>query len=128
MSQGMDAVRRICEGWNEMTLEEWREICTPDITYQNMPWDRNVITGPDAIHTTLEGFSGNFDVELDVRHLEGTDSVVFSERVEHFNPRSTGAEEAPKEPFDLPVTGVFELRHGKVSAWRDYFDRRAMKS
>lgn len=64
---------------------------------------------------------------MEVRHLDGSDSVVFSERVEHFTPRSP-AEADTKEPFALPVTGVFELTDGKVSAWRDYFDRRALKS
>lgn len=125
MTEGIDAVRRICEGWNEMTVEEWLQICTPDVAYQNMPWDRNVVTGPDAIHQTLEGFAGAWEVNMEVRHLAGDGSVVFSERVEHFAPKG-GAE--GKEPFDLPVTGVFGLTDGKLSGWRDYFDRRAMKS
>ncbi len=129
MSEGLDAVRRICTGWNEMTLDEWRQICTPDVAYQNMPWDRRIITGPDAIYETLESFGGTYDVTMDVRQIDGNDTVAFAERVEHFvPPAQTDAEGAPKEPFDLPVTGVFELRDGKVSAWRDYFDRRAMKS
>ena len=128
MSQGMEAVRRICEGWNSMTKQDWRDVCTPDVAYQNMPWDRNVVTGPDAIFETLESFGGTFDVRMEVRHLDGSDSVVFSERVEHFTPRSPGDGAAPKESFALPVTGVFELTDGKVSAWRDYFDRRAMKN
>ena len=125
MSEGMDAVRRICEGWNEMTQQDWRDICTPDVAYQNMPWDRTVVTGPDAIYQTLESFGGTYDVRMEVRHLDGNDSVVFSERVEHFTPRNPAG--GAEEPFDLPVTGVFELTDGKVSAWRDYFDRRAMK-
>lgn len=125
MNDGMDAVRRICEGWNEMTQQDWREVCTTDVVYQNMPWDRTLVTGPDAIFETLEGFAGTFDVRMEVRHLDGTDSVAFSERVEHFTPRSAAG---PSEPFSLPVTGVFELTDGKVSAWRDYFDRRAMKN
>jgi limonene-1,2-epoxide hydrolase len=128
MSQGMDAVRRICQSWNELTVEDWREICTPDVKYQNMPWDRVITEGPDAIHETLSNFSGSYDVRMEVTHVAGNDEVVFSERTEHFTPNDRGSEAAAKEPFSLPVTGVFELREGKVSAWRDYFDRRAMKS
>lgn len=26
MTEGIDAVRRICEGWNEMTVEEWQAV------------------------------------------------------------------------------------------------------
>ena len=130
MTQGIDAVRRICEGWNEMTVEEWRTICTPDVAYQNMPWDRTIVTGPDAIHHTLEGFAGAWDVRMEVRQLSGDDAVVFSERVEHFAPKQSAdaGEPGEKAPFALPVTGVFELSDGRISAWRDYFDRRAMKS
>lgn len=123
MSDGLDNVRRICEGWPDLSADDWREICTPDVRYQNMPWDRVIQEGPDAIHEVLSGFAENFTVEMDVTHLGGDDTVVFSERTEHFTPRGAGG-----EAFDLPVTGVFELRDGKVSAWRDYFDRRAMKT
>ena len=49
MSEGIDAVRRICEGWNEMTLEEWRSICTPDVAYQN------IVAVTDTLQT--EGFA-----------------------------------------------------------------------
>jgi limonene-1,2-epoxide hydrolase len=26
----------------------------------------------------------------------------------------------------LPVAGVFEIRDGKISLWRDYFDKQAI--
>ncbi len=127
MTEGIEAVRRICEGWNTMTKQDWRDVCTPDVAYQNMPWDRTVVTGPDAIFETLESFGGSFDVRMEVRHLDGSDAVVFSERVEHFTPRAPSGDAHPTEPFSLPVAGVFELADGKICAWRDYFDRRAMK-
>ena len=69
MSQGMEAVRRICEGWNTMTQQDWREVCTPDVAYQNMPWDRTVVTGPDAIYETLKSFGGAFDVRMEFATL-----------------------------------------------------------
>jgi hypothetical protein len=28
----------------------------------------------------------------------------------------------PLYSFELPVMGTFEVRDGKISAWRDYFD------
>jgi limonene-1,2-epoxide hydrolase len=42
----------------------------------------------------------------------------MAERAEHFTRR-----DGTREPFVLPVMGVFELRDGKVVAWRDYFER-----
>jgi limonene-1,2-epoxide hydrolase len=124
MSDGIDAVRRIVEGWPDMSVQDWREVCTDDVRYQNMPWDRTVTVGPDEVHRMLEGFAGRFEVGLEVHHLGVDGNAAFSERTEHFVPRPG----VDGETFDLPVTGVFELRDGKVSAWRDYFDRRAMKS
>ena len=40
--------------------------------------------------------------------------MVFTERVDRF--RIMGKQVA------LPVAGVFEIRNGKIAAWRDYFD------
>jgi len=40
--------------------------------------------------------------------------LVFTERTDHF--LTAGKAVA------LPVAGVFELRNGKIAAWRDYFD------
>jgi len=133
MSDGLDAVRRIVEGWPDMSAQDWHDVCTDDVRYQNMPWDRTVTVGPDEIHQVLAGFSGRFEVGLEVHHIAIDGDVAFSERMEHFVPRSSDdaenndAESNDAESFDLPVTGVFELRDGKVCAWRDYFDRRAMK-
>jgi limonene-1,2-epoxide hydrolase len=42
------------------------------------------------------------------------DNLVFTERVDTF---TVGGKVAP-----LPVMGIFEIRDGKISAWRDYFD------
>ncbi len=122
MSDGLGAVRRIVEGWDTMTLEDWREVCTADVRYQNMPWDRTVTEGPDAIFEVLSTFKAGFEVSFDVLHLGIDGDRVFSERLEHFTPLAGDG-----VAFDLPVMGMFELRDGQVSAWRDYFDRRAMK-
>ena len=42
------------------------------------------------------------------------DNVVLTERIDTFH---VGDIVAP-----LPVMGTFEIRDGKISAWRDYFD------
>jgi limonene-1,2-epoxide hydrolase len=51
---------------------------------------------------------------------ESADGVVFNERTDRFD---MGA-----KWIELPVAGVFELRGGKISAWRDYFDRQMFAS
>ena len=52
-----------------------------------------------------------FAVEETVRfHTD----VVLTERVDVF--------ELPDKTIELPVMGTFEVRDGKIAAWRDYFD------
>ena len=46
----------------------------------------------------------------------------MTERTEHF-----ARKDGSREPFVLPVMGVFELRDGKVGAWRDYFERSHLR-
>ena len=73
--------------------------------------------GPEAAHTVLSPMSAKWDIELTIVNLVGDDRVVMTERTERFV-RSDGS----REPFVLPVMGVFELRDDKVAAWRDYFE------
>jgi limonene-1,2-epoxide hydrolase len=49
-----------------------------------------------------------------VTNLAATGDVVLTERVDVF----TTAEKS----IELPVMGAFEVRDGKIAAWRDYFD------
>jgi hypothetical protein len=52
----------------------------------------------------------------EIRHIVGTDDIVMVERVDDFlvgEMRVSG-----------PCMGIFELRGGKIAAWRDYWDLR----
>jgi limonene-1,2-epoxide hydrolase len=46
--------------------------------------------------------------------------VVMTERVDVFK--------LPGKSFELPVMGTFEIRDGKINAWRDYFDMNQFTS
>jgi limonene-1,2-epoxide hydrolase len=75
--------------------------------------------GADAIRGILQLFvSGPGAVEFKILALAASDDVVFTERVDRL---SMGG-----RPVELPVAGVFELRDGKIVAWRDYFDMAAL--
>jgi limonene-1,2-epoxide hydrolase len=45
---------------------------------------------------------------------ESPRGAVLNERTDRFK--------LDERWIELPVMGVFELRGGKISAWRDYFD------
>ena len=115
--QGHNAVRTICEHWPTLSVEEFRAVMTDDCDYRNVPIEGDRHVGPEAAHSVLSPMSAKWDVELTIINLVGDDRVVMTERTERFVRR-----DGNREPFVLPVMGVFELRDGKVAAWRDYFE------
>ena len=78
---------------------------------------------PGALHDTLTGFfamCSDVDWEI-VRQVssgdlaEGTVLNERDDRVEIHGRRTT-----------LPVAGVFEVRDGRITLWRDYFDKETL--
>jgi limonene-1,2-epoxide hydrolase len=55
--------------------------------------------------------------EVDILREAFDGGVAMSERLERFKRRVDG-----ETVLELPVTGVFVMRDGKISEWRDYFD------
>ncbi len=114
MSAAADLIQQFCEAWGKgATVDEIVEYFTDDAVYHNIPVDP--VTGKDAIKATISMFTTGVDrVEFRVRHLVVDGDVVLTERVDAFY--------LPNKTIELPVMGTFELRDGKIAAWRDYFD------
>jgi limonene-1,2-epoxide hydrolase len=90
-----------------------RPYLTDDVVYHNIPVDP--VAGLEATLAFLDGFFGMFSgTTVDILHLAVRDDVVLTERVDTL---TLGQHSAA-----LPVMGTFELRDGRISAWRDYFD------
>lgn len=84
-----------------------------DCEYENLPMGR--VTGPGGVRAVLEPFFGPV-LENDLRILRqaAQGSTVFLERLDRHR--------LPDRWVELPVTGVFEVRGGKIAVWREYFD------
>ncbi len=107
-------VRDFCGAWVRRDLDEIMSYFTPDAVYHNVPTDPK--TGTAEIRAIFEAFLGLMElIDLEVVHSAAKGDVVFTERRDHF--RQSG-----KPRFMLPVNGVFEVRDGKIAAFRDYFD------
>ena len=90
-----------------------RPFLTDDVVYHNIPMDPTV--GLEASLAFLDDFFGMFtSTEVEILHLAVRDGVVLTERIDRL---TMDGQTAP-----LPVMGTFELRDGKICAWRDYFD------
>jgi len=62
--------------------------------------------------------AGGILPESQIRNIVSNDRVVFTERVDVF--------EMAGQKVHLPVSGIFEVEHGMIAAWRDYFDVAAV--
>ena len=49
-----------------------------------------------------------------MRNIAAVGDTVLTERVDVFH--------LPNGKIELPVMGTFEVKDGKIAAWRDYFD------
>jgi limonene-1,2-epoxide hydrolase len=117
VAENVAKARRVCEGWAHLSREEFKELMAPDIDYRNIPIEGDHHVGPDAVYEILSRFSKSWDVVLRVDTIVGDQNAVLTERTEHFEHKA-----GTKPTFDLPVMGTFELKDGKITAWRDYFD------
>lgn len=112
-------VREFCDSWAKGDLDAIMAFFADDAVYHNIPVAP--VTGTDAIRQTIAGFTTGVDsVEFRVLHLAAAGDVVLTERVDVFT--------FPNGRIELPVSGTFELRDGKIAAWRDYFDMQQFMS
>jgi len=94
-------------------IDRLRPLLTDDVVYHNIPMEP-----ANGLEATLDALSGLFamfeTIEFKVLNLASEGDVVLTERVDIL---STDTATAP-----VPVMGIFEVRDGRISAWRDYFD------
>ena len=106
-------VREFCAAWSRRNIDELLGYFADDAVYHNMPLAP--VTGKDGIREILNLFVPPAGViEFEMRNVASRGTVVFAERVDHFT--------IAGRTVSLPVAGVFEIREGKIAAWRDYFD------
>jgi limonene-1,2-epoxide hydrolase len=118
MESPIDLVRRFCAaGSDNMGAGDLAAFFTDDAVYHNIPLEP--ITGREEIANTITSFirpgpPGIMGIDFRVINIAANGPVVMTERVDAF--------QLPDRSFELPVMGVFEVRDGRINAWRDYFD------
>jgi limonene-1,2-epoxide hydrolase len=106
-------VREFCAAWSGRDVDAILAWFAADAVYHNMP------IAPVRGHAEIRGVLEIFvppasKIEFEILAVASRGDVVFTERVDRF---TVGGKE-----IALPVAGVFEVRDGKIAAWRDYFD------
>jgi limonene-1,2-epoxide hydrolase len=93
--------------------DEFASYFTEDATWWNAPW--KPIQGREAIRETLRrGAEQMAALPWEIVHIVADGDLVMAERVDNFRVGETR--------ISVPCVGVFELRGGKIAAWRDYWD------
>lgn len=106
-------VRDFCDAWSRRDIDELVGFFAADGVYHNMPIQP--AQGHDAIRGVMQMFVPMSQaIEFELRNVASDGDVVFAERVDRFR--------MGESTVEIPVAGVFEIRDGKISAWRDYFD------
>lgn len=114
MPDAKQTVLDFFKAWEAIDQQRILDAFTDDAVYHNMPMAP--ATGKDAINALLTIIlaQASDGVKFDVKQIVAEGDIVLTERVDTF---TTGARK-----IALDVMGVFELRDGKIAAWRDYFD------
>jgi len=119
VSDNETLIRDFCAAWARRDMDELLGFFTDDAVYHNMPMAP--VQGHDGIRAVLEFFvPGSQSIEFEILALASTGDLVFTERVDRFV--------MGEQRVELPVAGVFQVRDGKIAAWRDYFDMQTFTS
>ncbi len=113
MSSNTKLIEDFCAAWSRLDPAELAAYFTDDGVYHNMP--AAAVTGRQEIEAFIRAFAGSWTTtDWEIRTLAETRTAVIAERIDHT--------QAGDKTVDLPCTGVFEIRDGKIACWRDYFD------
>ena len=119
MRKPEDVVDALIAACNAKDIEAALACFDEHVVYHNVPLDP--VTGHAGVRAVLEPFLGAAQ-EVDwVVHKSVSNGVdcVMNERTDRFLLSKGWAE--------LPVMGVFEVKDGRITAWRDYFDMAAVQ-
>jgi limonene-1,2-epoxide hydrolase len=102
-------------------IETAATMVSTDFEYDNVPMGKAF--GPQGLRDTLTGFfSMCTGIEWEIIRQTSTGSVqhgiVLNEREDRF--------EIHGRWVTLPVAGIFEIRDGLITLWRDYFDKATL--
>ena len=78
------------------------------------------IVGRVAFREFVTGFARVPGGRLEIRHQVASDDVVMNERTDRITFRG--------KQLVVPICAVFEVRGGRIAAWREYFDPALFRS
>ncbi len=109
----IDVVDRFLDAFAAMDFANALALLADDCEYTNVPI--GTVHGHDGVRQVLEPFFAPIHENEFVQLRRAADGpIVFVERLDRHR--------LDHGWRDLPVNSVFEVRDGKITVWRDYFD------
>ena len=108
-------VTAMCQSLQNADMAKVVSYLSEDVVYHNIPWAP--VTGHAGVRQVLDPFVHGANcalVRMDIKNTTSSGDTVMNERLE------TWAKGTVR--LELPVVGVFEVKNGKITHWRDYFD------
>jgi limonene-1,2-epoxide hydrolase len=116
-AEKLRVANEMVEAWNRLDWDRVFELFAEDGVLHTMTSEP--IVGRAAIRERLQYIVDNLEsIELRITHMGIIDDVVMIERVDDFV--FAGRHSA------IPVVGVMEIADGKVTEWREYYDRETL--
>ena len=108
-------VTAFCEAWDRSDLEAILGMLSSDVNYQNVPGP--VMIGPDAVRefiAPLIDATNRIEFIVNALGVSADGTTVLTERIDklHYGDKVVV----------LPLMGIFVVRNGLISEWRDYAD------
>lgn len=109
----VQAIQDFIQAFNNKDVDAIMEFFTDDAIYHNMP--SGPVQGTEAVQKLIASFVVPAEsIDWEILNIAQTGNTVLTERIDRF---TLGG-----KPVNLPIMGAFDMRDGKIEAWRDYFD------
>lgn len=107
----IEIVTDFCAAFDRLDWDAIHAHLADDVIYHNMPMEpTNGLAAFKAVYAAFPVSEASFEIH----HIAANGYVVMTERTDRFV--------LAGQPIIIRVMGIFEISHGKIAVWRDYFD------
>ena len=115
--QPIDVIKAFLKVMETNDIDTAVQFVDDKLVYINVPFgfEAGTVHGPDGMRSVLgPAFANVIRNEFIIKNVSVDGETIFLERLDRH--------QLPNGWAELPVVGVFKVKDGKISEWRDYFD------
>ena len=115
MTAAIETVEQVIEAWKRRDVDAVLDRLHDDVVYHYHVGSRPLV-GKDSVRRFLEKFgAGQHEIRWRIVHHAQNGDVLLVEGVDDYL-------DAEGTRHRAPYMGAFEVRDGRIHAWRDYLD------